>query len=128
MIFAEYILSSLKVATIVAFIIVGVVVNVGGNREHRYIGFHNWTIPGAPFVNGFGGFARVFVTASFACVCRLLSSTFPCSESILLRIAMLTAAFALRVFHRYAHRCPKQTLLARRWWYRKSRNYCRGDA
>lgn len=73
MIFAEYILSSLKVATIVAFIIAGVAVNVGVNREHRYIGFHNWSIPGAPFVNGFGGFARVFVTASFACVCP----TFP---------------------------------------------------
>lgn len=83
-------MSSLKVATIVAFIIAGVVVNVGVNREHRYIGFHNWSIPGAPFVNGFGGFARVFVTASFACVCRLLSPIFPFPfsflSSLLLRI------------------------------------------
>lgn len=63
----EYWLASLKVATIIVFIIIGVLVNVGVNREHHYIGGHNWTIPGAPFVGGFGGFARVFVTASFAC-------------------------------------------------------------
>ncbi|KLO06770.1 hypothetical protein SCHPADRAFT_837571 [Schizopora paradoxa] len=62
----EYILSSLKVATIVAFIIVGACVDLGLNRERRVIGFSNWVIPGAPFVNGLGGFARVFVTASFA--------------------------------------------------------------
>jgi Amino acid permease len=60
-------LSSLKVATIVIFILLGLLVNVGANREYRFIGFENWTIPGAPFVGGFGGFAHVFVTASFAC-------------------------------------------------------------
>ena len=65
--FSEYWLSFLKVATIVIFIIVGILVNVGVNTEHRYIGGENWGIPGAPFVGGFGGFARVFVTASFAC-------------------------------------------------------------
>ncbi|KAF9467319.1 amino acid permease-domain-containing protein [Collybia nuda] len=62
----EYWLSSLKVATIIVFIIVGILVNVGVNPEHQYIGGSNWRIPGAPFVNGFGGFANVFVTASFA--------------------------------------------------------------
>ncbi|KAI0304276.1 amino acid permease-domain-containing protein [Multifurca ochricompacta] len=62
----EYWLSSLKVMTIVLFILVGILVNVGANREHRFIGFENWSIPGAPFVGGFGGFAHVFVTASFA--------------------------------------------------------------
>ncbi|KAI0633293.1 amino acid permease-domain-containing protein [Trametes polyzona] len=62
----EYWLSSLKVVTVVIFIILGIVVNVGGNQEHQYIGGKNWHIPGAPFVGGFGGFARVFVTASFA--------------------------------------------------------------
>ncbi|KAK7685199.1 hypothetical protein QCA50_011562 [Cerrena zonata] len=62
----EYWLASLKVATIIVFIIIGILVNVGVNRDHHYIGGHNWTIPGAPFVGGFGGFARVFVTASFA--------------------------------------------------------------
>lgn len=54
-------------ATIVVFIIVGILVNVGVNQDHHYIGGSNWRIPGAPFVGGFGGFAKVFVTASFAC-------------------------------------------------------------
>ncbi|KAG1865858.1 amino acid permease/ SLC12A domain-containing protein [Suillus subalutaceus] len=62
----EYWLSFLKVATIVIFIIVGILVNVGVNESHTYIGTQNWYIPGAPFVGGFGGFAKVFVTASFA--------------------------------------------------------------
>lgn len=62
----EYWLSSLKVATIIVFVLLGIVVNAGGNSEHRYIGGSNWRIPGAPFVGGFGGFASVFVTASFA--------------------------------------------------------------
>ncbi|GJE95838.1 amino acid permease [Phanerochaete sordida] len=62
----EYWLSFLKVTTIVVFIIVGILVNVGVNTEHQYIGGKYWHIPGAPFVGGFGGFAKVFVTASFA--------------------------------------------------------------
>ncbi|KAH9940503.1 amino acid permease/ SLC12A domain-containing protein [Epithele typhae] len=62
----EYWLSSLKVVTVVVFIILGVLVNVGVNQQHEFIGTKNWRIPGAPFVGGFGGFARVFVTASFA--------------------------------------------------------------
>ncbi|KAG6813772.1 hypothetical protein H0H92_007724 [Tricholoma furcatifolium] len=62
----EYWLSSLKIVTIVIFIILGIIVNAGVNSEHRYIGGSNWRIPGAPFVGGFGGFANVFVTASFA--------------------------------------------------------------
>ena len=66
---AEYWLASLKVATIAVFVIVGIVVNVGGNTAHEYIGGKNWRIGDAPFVGGFGGFARVFVTASFACGC-----------------------------------------------------------
>ena len=62
----EYLLSTLKVVTIVIFIILGIFVNAGVNREHRAIGGMNWHLDGAPFV-GFSGFARVFVTASFAC-------------------------------------------------------------
>ncbi|KIJ61075.1 hypothetical protein HYDPIDRAFT_169849 [Hydnomerulius pinastri MD-312] len=49
----EYWLSFLKVATIVIFIIVGTLVNVGVNHSHAYIGGHNWNIPGAPFIGGF---------------------------------------------------------------------------
>jgi hypothetical protein len=63
----EYWLSSLKIVTILVFIFVGCLVNLEVNRSHTLISFKNWTIPGAPFVGGFGGFARVFVTASFAC-------------------------------------------------------------
>jgi amino acid transporter, AAT family len=62
----EYWLSLLKVITIIIFIIIGIVVNCGGNRDHKYIGGHNWYIGDAPFVGGIGGFASVFVTASFA--------------------------------------------------------------
>ncbi|KAF7716783.1 Amino acid/polyamine transporter I family protein [Penicillium ucsense] len=62
----EYWLSLLKVITIVIFIILGIAVNCGGNTEHQYIGGKNWHIDGAPFVGGIGGFASVFVTASFA--------------------------------------------------------------
>ncbi|CRG86607.1 Lysine-specific permease [Talaromyces islandicus] len=63
---AEYWLSLLKVVTIVIFIIIGVAVNCGGNTNHQYIGGKNWYIGDAPFVGGIGGFASVFVTASFA--------------------------------------------------------------
>lgn len=62
----EYWLSLLKVLTVIVFIILGILVNVGVNTDHHYIGGHNWHIPEAPFVGGFGGFAKVFVTASFA--------------------------------------------------------------
>ena len=64
----EYWISSIKVITVIAFIITGILVNAGINSDHRFIGFDNWRIPGALFVGGFGGFAKVFVTASFACV------------------------------------------------------------
>ncbi|KAF4491060.1 putative amino-acid permease [Colletotrichum fructicola Nara gc5] len=48
------------------FIVVGIVVNCGGNSTGHYIGGENWHLPNAPFVGGVGGFATVFVTASFA--------------------------------------------------------------
>ncbi|OCH92502.1 hypothetical protein OBBRIDRAFT_886232 [Obba rivulosa] len=62
----EYWLASLKVVTVIIFIILGICVNLGANTAHEYIGTRYWHIPGAPFVGGFGGFAKVFVTASFA--------------------------------------------------------------
>lgn len=62
----EYWLSLLKVVTIIIFIFLGIAVNAGGNTAHHYIGAENWRLPGAPFVGGIGGFASVFVTASFA--------------------------------------------------------------
>lgn len=48
------------------FIILGIAVNCGGNTTGEYIGGKNWYIGDAPFVGGIGGFASVFVTASFA--------------------------------------------------------------
>ncbi|KFY13491.1 hypothetical protein V492_03236 [Pseudogymnoascus sp. VKM F-4246] len=62
----EYWLSLLKVITIIIFIFLGIAVNAGGNIDNHYIGGENWRLPDAPFVGGIGGFASVFVTASFA--------------------------------------------------------------
>lgn len=62
----EYWLCLLKVVTIVIFILLSIAVNCGGNISHEYIGARYWYLPGAPFVGGIGGFASVFVTASFA--------------------------------------------------------------
>lgn len=62
----EYWLSLLKVITIVIFIILGIAVNCGANQRHEYIGGKYWLTGDAPFVDGIGGFASVFVTASFA--------------------------------------------------------------
>lgn len=62
----EYWLALLKVITIVIFFIISIVVNAGHNTNHEYIGFKYWSMGDAPFVNGFKGFAKIFVTASFA--------------------------------------------------------------
>jgi AAT family amino acid transporter len=62
----EYWMALLKVLAIIAFFIVSIVVNVGHNTQHEYIGFKYWTIGDAPFVNGFKGFASLFVTSAFA--------------------------------------------------------------
>ncbi|SCV01264.1 LAME_0G15082g1_1 [Lachancea meyersii CBS 8951] len=63
---AEYWLALLKVIAIVMFFIISIVVNAGHNQDHTYIGFKNWTVGEAPFVNGFKGFAALFVSSSFA--------------------------------------------------------------
>ncbi|KAH3672866.1 hypothetical protein WICMUC_004088 [Wickerhamomyces mucosus] len=63
---AEYWLALLKVISIIIFFIVSIVVNAGHNNLHEYIGFKYWSIGDAPFVDGFKGFASVFVTASFS--------------------------------------------------------------
>ena len=62
----EYWLSLLKVVTIIIFIILSIAVNAGANNDYGYIGGKFWTVGDAPFVGGIGGFASVFVTASFA--------------------------------------------------------------
>ncbi|KAF9952478.1 hypothetical protein BGZ72_006190 [Mortierella alpina] len=62
---AEYWFSVVKVLTVIIFIIVGILVDsgvVGGDK----IGFRNWTIEGAPIVDGFGGILGVFLVAGFS--------------------------------------------------------------
>jgi Amino acid permease len=67
LLFSEYWLSSVKIVTILVFILVGAAVNGGLNEARKAIGFANWVIGDAPFVGGFGGFATVFVTAALSC-------------------------------------------------------------
>ncbi|EST06879.1 Amino acid permease/ SLC12A domain protein [Kalmanozyma brasiliensis GHG001] len=62
----EYLLSLLKICTIIIFIICGIIVNAGVNDTNSYLGFKYWTIGDAPFVNGFPGWVSSFVTAAFA--------------------------------------------------------------
>ncbi|KAI9567922.1 amino acid permease [Boletus coccyginus] len=47
---AEFWFSSIKVLTIVGMIIIGIVVDLGGNPKHDLIGFRYWKNPG-PFTN-----------------------------------------------------------------------------
>jgi amino acid transporter len=61
----EFVLSCIKVAGCVGFIILGVVIDCGGTGPQGYIGAHYWHDPGA-FANGFKGFCSVFVVAAFA--------------------------------------------------------------
>ncbi|KAK4146222.1 amino-acid permease inda1 [Dichotomopilus funicola] len=61
----EFILSMVKVAACLGFIILGIVINVGGVGDQGYLGAKYWHDPGA-FRNGFNGFAGVFVIASFS--------------------------------------------------------------
>ncbi|KAI1117928.1 amino-acid permease inda1 [Nemania sp. NC0429] len=61
----EFVLSIIKIAACVGFIILGIVINVGGVGDQGYLGAKYWHDPGA-FQNGFNGFAGVFVVAAFA--------------------------------------------------------------
>ncbi|KAH6711134.1 amino acid transporter-like protein [Leptodontidium sp. MPI-SDFR-AT-0119] len=62
---AEYTFSILKVAAVIGFIILGVVINCGGTQDSGYIGGKYWSNPGA-FHNGFKGFCNILVTAAFS--------------------------------------------------------------
>ncbi|KAI0448947.1 amino-acid permease inda1 [Xylaria acuta] len=61
----EFVLSIIKIAACIGFIILGIVINVGGVGDQGYLGAKYWHDPGA-FQNGFNGFAGVFVVAAFA--------------------------------------------------------------
>ncbi|EEH44902.2 uncharacterized protein PADG_08544 [Paracoccidioides brasiliensis Pb18] len=62
---AEFVFSLIKIIAIVGFIILGIVLDVGGGPNSEYIGGRYWHRPGA-FHNGFKGLCTVFVTAAFA--------------------------------------------------------------
>lgn len=61
----EFVLSMIKIAACVGFMIFGIIVNVGAVGNRGYMGVSTWTDPGA-FKNGFNGFCSVFVVAAFA--------------------------------------------------------------
>ncbi|KUI65775.1 General amino-acid permease GAP1 [Cytospora mali] len=62
---AEFIFAIIKVAAVIGFILLGIVINIGGSPNSGYIGGTYWHSPGA-FNNGFKGLCSVFVTAAFA--------------------------------------------------------------
>jgi amino acid transporter len=62
---AEFVFSIIKVTAVAGYIILGVVINVGGGPGGSYIGGKYWHDPGA-FHNGFKGLCSVFVNAAFA--------------------------------------------------------------
>ncbi|KAF2003423.1 amino acid permease [Amniculicola lignicola CBS 123094] len=62
---AEFVFAIIKVTAVIGFIILGVIINVGGGPEGGYIGGKLWHKPGA-FHNGFKGLCSTFVNAAFA--------------------------------------------------------------
>ena len=62
---AEFVLSIVKITAVVGFIILGIILNIGGGPGGSYIGALYWRDPGS-FNNGFRGLCSVFVTAAFA--------------------------------------------------------------
>lgn len=63
----EFVLSLIKIAGIIGFMILGIVIDCGGvpTDDRGYLGFRYWKDPGA-FRNGFSGFCSVLVTAAFS--------------------------------------------------------------
>ncbi|KAK7987912.1 C2H2 finger domain-containing protein [Apiospora arundinis] len=62
---AEFIFAIIKVIAVIGFILLGIVLNIGGTPNGGYIGVIYWHQPGA-FHNGFKGLCTVFVQAAFA--------------------------------------------------------------
>lgn len=62
---AEFVFSIVKVTAVIGYIILGVIMNIGGGPNGSYIGFMRWSDPGA-FNNGFKGLCSTFITAAFA--------------------------------------------------------------
>jgi amino acid transporter len=62
---AEFVFSIVKIIAIIGFIILGIILNIGGGPDGSYIGGRYWRDPGA-FNHGFKGLCSTFVTAAFA--------------------------------------------------------------
>ncbi|CDR37487.1 CYFA0S01e11122g1_1 [Cyberlindnera fabianii] len=62
---AEFWMNLAKVLMLIGFIIVGIIVDCGGNSTSEYIGFRYFKDPGA-FSHGFKGVCAVFVTSAFS--------------------------------------------------------------
>jgi len=62
----EFVVSTLKVVSVLGVIVVTWVIMAGGGPDGRKHGGEYWVDPG-PLANGFQGLASVFVTAAFAC-------------------------------------------------------------
>lgn len=62
---AEFIFAIIKITAVIGFVLLGIVINIGGFPDEGYIGGRYWSNPGA-FHNGFKGLCSVFVTAAFA--------------------------------------------------------------
>ncbi|KAK5112969.1 hypothetical protein LTR62_003791 [Meristemomyces frigidus] len=62
---AEFVFAIIKVVAIIGFIILGIIINIGGGPGEGYIGGKYWRDPGA-FNNGFKGLCSTFVTAAFS--------------------------------------------------------------
>ncbi|KAK6464892.1 high-affinity glutamine permease [Scheffersomyces coipomensis] len=60
----EFVLGSCKLLMITGFIIMGIVINVGGGPEKQFIGGKYWHNPG--FYTSFKGLCSVFVTGAFS--------------------------------------------------------------
>src|SRR3990167_3635784 len=61
---SQYWMSLIKVVAILTFIVIGVLVIVGFNTQHKAIDFHNWNL--GHFHNGFSGLFEVFLLSGFA--------------------------------------------------------------
>jgi amino acid transporter len=62
---AEFVFAIIKITAVIGFVILGIIINIGGGPDGGYIGGKYWRDPG-PFNNGFKGLCSVFVNAAFA--------------------------------------------------------------
>jgi yeast amino acid transporter len=62
---AEFVFSIIKVTAVIGFILLGIIIDLGGSPSGIVYGTSYWHDPGS-FNNGFKGVCSVFVTAAFA--------------------------------------------------------------